>query len=444
MKHFVFFATVFIGVNYLFCEEPIFEKFISSFVVVKNEIYPFYLVYEDNQIKEIFVETKNWTQKIYGYGGPINLQIYFTLDGKIKKIKVLEQYETKEYSEKVFSDKFLSQYYGKNSTSDFLLGKDIKGITGATISCTAVNEIIYQCVQNVNKYLFSKKILQQKYRIPSNEIVKTIIFLIIVILSILGYWLNLRIIRLPILLGTIIFLGLNYNGGFSFSHIQSFILLNLPPVSNLFLWILFFVIILTTILFGRLYCGWLCPFGAVIEILFDIKKFLEKKYNTIIGREIELEFVEDNRIIKFFRKYETVYRYIKYVVAVMIFLIPSLIYIEPFQHMFMFYKTNFWNRIYVVIVVVLCIIFVRIWCRYFCPLGAFLAVISSISLSKLKIIAKNCLKCQICVKVCPTNAIVEINNDLKLLNTECILCNKCLQSCGPNSIKPLFVRIYKK
>lgn len=422
---------------FVISQEYTFEKFISSSVTVGNKVYPFYIVYENNQPKEIFIESVDWCDtKISGYGGPINLQIYFSLEGKVKKIKVIEQYETEDYAKEVFTEKFLSQYYGKNSNSKFLLGKDIKAVTGATISCTAVNEIVYQCVKNVNQYLFDKKVLQQRYyRIPHSEFVKTVLLLIISCGSVLAYFLNFKkIVRYTILVITILFLGIGYNGGFSIGHLQNFVKFNFPPINNIFFWSLFVIIILTTILCGRLYCGWLCPFGAVVEILFDIKKFLETMYRKTLGKEVEVFFVEDNTIVKFLRKYEQYFRYTKYLLVCAVFLLPALVVLEPFQYMFMFYKSKLWYVVYTVVILLLCIIFVRLWCRYLCPLGAVLALVSNFSLFKLKIDSKDCLKCEICLNVCPTNAIVKKNSELKLLHTECILCNKCLHACGPKCI----------
>lgn len=145
-----------------------FEEFTSSSVIVGNKILPYYIVYDKEKTPVgFFIESKDWTDKpIKGYGGDINLQVYFSFDGKIKDIKVIEEYETELYAKDVFSQKFLSQYYGKNYEAKFILGEDIKAITGATISCSAVNEIIYQCVKNVNLYLIKKDVVK-KYLLVS-------------------------------------------------------------------------------------------------------------------------------------------------------------------------------------------------------------------------------------------------------------------------------------
>lgn len=417
-----------------FAEELFFEKFISSYVIVDSKKYPYYIVVDEkNNFKEIFIESKDWTDKIYGYGGPINLQIYFSLDGLIKRINVLEHNETKEFAEEVFSEKFLSQYYNKNS--GFIIGKDIKAITGATISCGAVNEIISQCVEKVNKYLFN---MQTSFRKPfisfDLELLKVVLILLLFLFSIIGYLLNFSVLRVVIMIVSVIFLGIFYFGGLSFSHIRNLIFLNFLSSRNLFFWIFICLTFMSLILVGRLYCGWLCPFGALIELLFRIKRFVEVKYKKSLGREIDIEFIDDSFVVKFLRRFENYYRYIKYILAFLIILFPTVIFLEPFQYVFVFYKLNLKGIIYSIFVVVGCIIFVRVWCRYFCPLGGFLALSSKISLFRLKI-SKNCLSCEICKVSCPMNAIVEKNKKLNIIHSECILCNTCRKVCGPKAIR---------
>ncbi|MFN3550821.1 MAG: FMN-binding protein [Endomicrobiia bacterium] len=433
----IFFIFLFINI-FALSEDIYFEKFVSSYILVNNQPKYYYLTYENDKITGFFIESADWTnQKIRGYGGDINLQIYFSLDGKIKNIKVIEQYETKKYAKDVFEEKYLSQYYNKDNKSKFILGDDIKAISGATISCNAVNEIIYQCVNNVHKYIIGEKILKKDFsaRIPKTEILKTITLWILFFVSIFGFLYNLKILRYIIMFFTIFFLGIIYKGGLSFGHIQNFIYFNFPSVNNIFIWSLIILTFVTTLFFGRLFCGWLCPFGAVIELLFDLKTYIEKKYKKTLGKEIELEIIEDNEIVKFLRKYESSYRYVKYFLLITILILPSFIIIEPFQYIFYINQTELKFIIYLLFILILCIIFVRLWCRYLCPLGAFLCVFSKISFFKLQISQEHCFNCEICKTICPTNAIIEKNDKLKILNTECILCNKCRQNCGPQNIK---------
>lgn len=439
-KIFLFLIIFYISNIFILSEEINLEKFISSSVVVNNQIKNYYLTYNENgEITGFFVESSEWTDdKIKGYGGDINLQIYFYLDGKIKNIKVIEQHETKKYAKEVFTEKYLSQYYNKDSKSQLIIGEDIKAISGATISCNAVNDIIYQCINNVNKYIVNRNNIIKKnfpQRVPRIEILKTLVLFILIFSSIYGFLYNLKILRYITMLFSVLFLGIMYKGGLSLGHLQNFIYFNFTSITNIFTLSLLLFVIITTLFLGRLYCGWLCPFGAVIEFLYNIKTFFEKKYKKSLGKEIEIEIIEDNKIVKFLRKYEYLYRYIKYLIMILILILPSLIILEPFQYLFFITQTELKFLLYLIFIFILSIIFIRIWCRYLCALGAFLGLLSKISLFKLTIQKEHCLNCEICKTICPTNAIITKNDKLKILNSECILCNKCRQNCGPQNVK---------
>lgn len=432
----LFLILIFLSFNYLLhSEEPFSENFISSSVVVGNKIYPYYIVLENNQPTSIFIESIDWTEKISGYGGPINLQIYYTLDGKIKKIKILEHYETKTYASKILNENYLKQYYNKTSTDKFIIGEDIKAITGATITANAINEIIYQTTQNVSKYIFQKQIIPTTSYSRKKEFLKTLLLLIIYIITSVLFLLNVpQTIRVAVLVLNIVFLGIIYSGGLSFSHILNIKNFFVNPLLNMFIITLIILTLITTILFGRLYCGWLCPFGAVTEALFQMKRFFEKRYRKTLGKEIDIEFLEDKKLIKQLRKFEKYFRYIKYALAITIFLSPTLIILEPFQYMFNFTKLSLIKVLYLITIIVFCVLFIRLWCRYFCPLGALLALISKFSIFKLNLNKQSCLDCEICQNICPTNAIVEKNKKRTIIFSECILCNKCRQQCGPKNI----------
>jgi electron transport complex protein RnfG len=81
-----------------------------------------------------------------GYSGLIKLMVGFDIEGKIKDIEVLEQKETPGLGTKITTEKFLSQYKGKNPATWKLMVKKDGGqtdaITGATISSRAFNDAV--------------------------------------------------------------------------------------------------------------------------------------------------------------------------------------------------------------------------------------------------------------------------------------------------------------
>jgi NosR/NirI family nitrous oxide reductase transcriptional regulator len=199
-----------------------------------------------------------------------------------------------------------------------------------------------------------------------------------------------------------------YDGGFlSISHITSGLkvgpsmYLNDAPV----LLIVVFTLV-TTLLWGRIFCSSLCPFGALQDF---ITRIVPKRFQLKVPQKIH------DRAI-----------YIKYGILALILLLTFVAadvvifqYFEPFGTIFFFSQSLvLWS---ILEVFLLGAVFVpRFYCRYVCPLGASLGVMSLISPNRIKRV-EQCDICSVCEHACPTGAIRGPNIDFK----ECVRCDLC-------------------
>jgi len=171
-----------------------------------------------------------------------------------------------------------------------------------------------------------------------------------------------------------------------------------------------------TLIFGRIYCGSVCPFGAVQEFIYRLGKRI--RFNHQVNSKLD-----------------QIGKSIKYLVLLAIIISPLFITIpwycqyDPFYYLFNF-KGEMLSLIILVVLLISSLIISRPWCRYICPYGALLALVSKFSLLKIKTDKNACISCTICQKQCLMQAIEKgvINQG------ECIKCGECLASCPKKAL----------
>ena len=214
-------------------------------------------------------------------------------------------------------------------------------------------------------------------------------------------------IRWLTLLLTFSYLGFIDGGFVSVSHLVNFIKLG-PAflLSNLPLLLISSFTVVTTLLWGRLFCSSLCPFGALQDF---ITRFGPRRWRRRVPQGIH-----DNAI------------YLKYLIlgliltgAVVAEQVSLFQYFEPFGTLFFMDGTLALFSI-LMAVLVACFVVPRFYCRYACPLGAALGVVALVSPLRIRRVPQ-CEFCIVCEQACPTGAIRRQNIDFK----ECVRCDIC-------------------
>lgn len=214
-------------------------------------------------------------------------------------------------------------------------------------------------------------------------------------------------LRWVALSSTLVYLGFVDSGFLSISHLNAAIMQG-PGVwlNNLPTLLLITFTLVTTLIWGRVFCSSLCPFGAVQDI---ITRFTPKRWRVTPPNKIHQAGL-----------------YLKYGILALIVITALLYshisifqYFEPFGTLFFFSASVvLWA---ILIATLIGSVFIsRFYCRYLCPLGAALAVLSVFSLFRIKRVPQ-CNLCKVCETSCPTGAI-----QLEKINfKECVRCDIC-------------------
>ncbi len=176
------------------------------------------------------------------------------------------------------------------------------------------------------------------------------------------------------------------------------------------------VVIISFVLWGRgLFCGWLCPFGAMQEFSHKLGQLIGFKQITVP------------------EKLDAVLVNLKYVILLAMvlaaFLMPALndklIEIEPFKTAITTYFVREWYYVlYAVGLLVLSMMVFKGFCRYICPLGAFMAIGGLLRIQKWIPRRVECgSPCQLCKVRCNYNAIKKTG---EIVYSECFQCLDCV------------------
>ena len=68
------------------------------------------------------------------------------------------------------------------------------------------------------------------------------------------------------------------------------------------------------------------------------------------------------------------------------------------------------------------IVIERPWCRYLCPLGAMLGIVTSLGQSRMRA-TPACTGCRACTRVCPTRALAT-SSPARVTDSECLRCGE--------------------
>lgn len=205
---------------------------------------------------------------------------------------------------------------------------------------------------------------------------------------------------------SVIYLGFVRSQLITVVNIFALTVWNLPDFRHNMTWYLFATFtVITTILWGRVYCGRVCAFGALTQLM-----------DKIVPARIRLEVPP---------RIEQRANFIKYALlgtTVLYFLITRDIliyrYVEPFWMFSLQAQVGMWVGLAMLLIAT---VFVRnLYCRFLCPVGAFLGLLSNLTVFRIKRWSE-CKSCKICEKTCEWGAI----RGPKIVASECVRCDDC-------------------
>lgn len=215
----------------------------------------------------------------------------------------------------------------------------------------------------------------------------------------------------------------------------------------------FIAVIGLTLLFGRVYCSFLCPLGVLQDIIIFIRKKTGNiKFNT--------------------RRAHTKTRYGILITVVLIFCSGSIIgltALDPYSNfgrmlthlarpvvietnnvlVFMLESINIYavspvglkgialfplifSIVILGVIVLMSLKDGRLYCNSICPVGTFLGFLSRFSLLKIRFKPSECIHCGACVRACKSHCMDMENQTIDF--SRCVVCYNCLDKCPTSAV----------
>jgi len=330
---------------------------------------------------------------IAGYGGPIHLAVYVGRQGVLRDLRVARSNETPAYLRRL--DAWLEGLAGRDTTLPGAFG-DVDAVSGATMTCDAIIDILTASGRAFGAAVLGTgagpPVPARRRAGPDRAFVCLTVFMAgaIALRRRPHPW-----VRRAFLLASVGILGVGLNAQYATYQVVGVLSGQVPRVGLTGPLFLMVMVPAMVALFGNVYCGYVCPFGALQELLGDLRP---KRLATDPAKGV--------------------WRYgraVKY--GLLLLLVPfaltrdyAVLGADPLLTVFSSVRDRFaW--LLAGAVLMLSIVFRRFWCRNLCPAGAFLALVNGFPFAR-----------HLRPAVRPANCDVGVRSGLEL---DCLDCDRC-------------------
>jgi len=206
-------------------------------------------------------------------------------------------------------------------------------------------------------------------------------------------------------------------------NLKYFLVTHHSPAIHPAAMVLAVVFLLSSLLLKKTFCSWLCPVGTISEYLWKLGRKLFRR-NVAVPRWLDIPL-----------------RSLKYVLmAFFLFIVVSMtaealneFMLAPFGIIADVKMLNFFRNIsitgmaVIASLVVLSVFIQNFWCRFLCPYGALMGLVSTLSPVRIRRDAQACIDCGKCNKACPSS--LPMDKLVQIRSLECTSCMECVAGC---------------
>ncbi len=188
--------------------------------------------------------------------------------------------------------------------------------------------------------------------------------------------------------------------------------------------VLFVTFLAMALLARKSFCSWICPVGTLSEAIWKLGR-------NFFGRNFHI-----------WRWLDLLLQVTKY--ALLLFFVKLVLFDMPAMALQSFLKAPYWaiadvkmlhfftrmsltSALVILVLAILSVVYQNFWCRYLCPYGALLGLLSFFSPLRVVRQASSCTDCGACSRACPAQ--IEVRQKSAVCSVECTGCLTCVSNC---------------
>jgi ferredoxin-type protein NapH len=196
--------------------------------------------------------------------------------------------------------------------------------------------------------------------------------------------------------------------------------------------------IILTLLFGRVFCSWICPMGLLLEITDTFRKFTKfleiKSYNIRFERGTKFAVLAVGLTASALLSVPVLgYIYPPAIISRELHDLVFTLFDRAEANMLGFSLVGLTWMSFILLAIIAFEVLVsrRWWCRYMCPGGAIYMMIGAKRPVRVKLFKSKCTRCVDCVVACPMG-LNPMNNQMGM---ECDNCGACISACDDDALR---------
>ncbi len=193
--------------------------------------------------------------------------------------------------------------------------------------------------------------------------------------------------------------------------------------------VLFLTFMAMSLLAKKSFCSWLCPVGTLSEGLWKIgRRLFGRNFHPWTWLDVGLRGI----------KYLLLFFFVKIIlldmpaIAMGSFLKAPYWAVSDIKMLHFFTGMSATVMTFIAVTAALSLLYRNAWCRYLCPYGALLGLVSLMSPMKIRRREEFCTDCRLCSRTCPARMPVHRRGSIR--SPECTGCLSCVGACPEEAL----------